>query len=179
MQAPAPFPKPLAIVLCDISGYTRLIAREGDLVASAVVREFVELAGRLGREHHSLMIKFIGDGFLAVFENIDDVMPFVIPIENLLLQNSSFVGRSLSFKFSLHYGDVVYIETSYGSDVLGKNVNVAAHLNELAQPNEIVVSQAAFERLPSDYRARAGASEIRPFKWVGDVEFRRLNLLGP
>ena len=56
-------------------------------------------------------------------------------------------------------------------------MNVAAHLNDLAQPNEIVVSQAALDRMPTDYRARAGASESRQFKRVGDVEFRRLNLV--
>ncbi|MBV8737137.1 MAG: adenylate/guanylate cyclase domain-containing protein [Alphaproteobacteria bacterium] len=178
MQAEAPIRKPLALVICDIAGSTRLIAREGDLVATSVFREFFEYAGRLGRKHHSLMIKFMGDSFLAAFENIDDVMPFIISIERLLSQNSIFVGRLLGFYFSLHYGNVLYIETSYGSEVLGDAVNVAAYLNELKAPNEVVISRDAFERLHSDYRARAGASESRSFKGVGDVEFRRLDLLG-
>jgi class 3 adenylate cyclase len=179
MEAPAPLRKALALVICDIAGSTRFIAQEGDLVASAVFREFFEQADRLGREHHFLMIKFMGDSFLAAFENIDDVVPFVIAVESLLSQNSTFAGRLAGFYFSLHYGDVLYIETSYGSDVLGEAVNVAAHLNELANPHEIVISQAALERMPSDYRARAGASESRSFKGVGDVEFRRVKLLEP
>ena len=154
------------------------MAQEGDLVASGVFREFFEHAGRLAREYHCLMIKFIGDGFLATFENIGDVIPFVMSIESLLSQNSAFVGRLLGFKFSLHYGDVLCIETSYGNDVLGEDVNVAAHLNDLAQPHEIVISQTALERIPADYRARAGASESRSFKRVGAVEFRRVNLVG-
>ena len=169
---------PLALVFCDIVDSFRLMAQEGDLVAAAVFRAFFEHAGRLARENHCLMIKFMGDGFLAAFEKVNDVMPFVISTESLLSHNSTFVGRSLGFKFSLHYGDVLYIETSYGNDVLGEDVNVAAHLNDLAQPNEIVVSQAALERMPTDYRARAGASESRQFKRVGNVEFRRVNLLG-
>ncbi len=177
MEASAPLRKPLALVFCDISGFTRLMAREGDLVAFTVIREFREHTGRLGKEHHGLMIKFIADGFLAAFENVDDVMPLLISVENLLSENPRFVGRSLGFKFSLHYGSAVYIQTSYGSDVLGDAVNVAARLSEIAQPNEVVVSQAALERMPSDYRARAGASERREFKGAGDVEFRRLSLL--
>jgi class 3 adenylate cyclase len=155
------------------------VAQEGDLVASAVFREFFEHAGRLAREHRCLMIKFMGDSFLAAFENIDDVMPFVVSIESLLSQNSTLVGRLEGFYFSLHYDNVLYIETSYGSDVLGEAANVAAYLNELAEPHEIVISQAALERMPSDYRARAGASESRSFKGVGDVEFRRVDLLAP
>jgi class 3 adenylate cyclase len=179
MGAPAPLRKPLALVLCDIVGSSRLVAQEGDLVASGVFREFFEHSGRLARAHQCLMIKFMGDSFLAAFENIDDVMPFVVSIESLLSQNSTLVGRLEGFYFSLHYDNVLYIETSYGSDVLGEAANVAAYLNELAEPHEIVISQAALERMPSDYRAHAGASESRAFKGVGDVEFRRVDLLAP
>jgi hypothetical protein len=49
----------------------------------------------------------------------------------------------------------------------------------MREPHEIVISQAALERMPSGYRARAGASESRSFKGVGDVEFRRVDLLAP
>ena len=186
MEAQAPLRKSLALVFCDIVGSTRLIARAGDLVASAVFREFIEHADRLGRQHHCLMIKFLGDGFLAAFENMNDAMPFVISIESLLSPISSTIGRPEGFQlierlegfhFSLHYGNVLYIETSYGNDVLGEDVNVAAHLSEIAHPNEVVISQAALERMPADYQALAGAIEVRPFKRVGDVKFRRVKLL--
>jgi len=176
MEAPAPHRKSLALVFCDIVGSTRLIARVGDLVASAVFRQFIEHADRLGRQHHSLMIKFSGDAFLAAFKNMNDVMPFVISIEGLLSPNSP-LERLEGFHFSLHYGNVLYIETSYGNDILGEDVNVAAHLSEIAHPNELVISQAALERMPTDYRFRAGASEVHSFKRVGDVEFRRVKLL--
>jgi len=179
MEAPAPLRKALALVFCDIAGTTRLEAQEGDLVVATVLREFFQQAGRLGAEYHCLMIKFLGDSFLGAFENVDNVMPFVFSIQKLLSQNPMFIGRSLGFKFSLHYGNVLYIETSYGKDVLGQDVNIGAHLNDLAVPHEIVVSQVALERIPSDYRARAGASETRLFKGVGDVEFHRIPLLGP
>lgn len=69
------------------------------------------------------------------------------------------------------------IETSYGNDILGEDVNVAAYLSEIAHPNEVVISQAALARLPADYQFRAGASEVHSFKRVGDVEFQRVKLL--
>ena len=179
MQAPAPLSKALALVFCDLAGTSRLTAKEGELVASAVFREFYEHAGRLSGQHHSLMIKFIYDAFLAVFEDIDDVMPFVLSIEHLLSENPMFVGRVAGFHLSLHYGEVVFIETSYGREVLGEDVNVVAELNAAAraQPQEIVVSQAALERMPSDYRKRAGPSEFYELKRLGqNVEFHRIAL---
>src|SRR5215472_5898281 len=176
MEAPAPLRKSLALVFCDIVGSTRLLARVGDLVASAVLREFIEHADRLSRQHHSLMIKFSGDSFLAAFENMNDVMPFVISIDGLLTPDSP-LERLEGFRFSLHYGNVLYIDTSYGNDVLGGDVIVAALLSEIAHPNELVISQAALERMPADYQFHAGASEVRTFKRVGDVAFRRVKLL--
>jgi len=94
MEAPAPLRKSLALVFCDIVGSTRLIAQVGDLIASAVFREFIEHADRLGRQHHSLMIKSLGDGFLAAFENINDAMPFIISIESLLSQDYTPIGQA-------------------------------------------------------------------------------------
>jgi adenylate cyclase len=176
MEAEAPLRRPMALLFCDIAGSTRLVAQEGDLVAATVFREFREQAGGLAREHHCSMIKFLGDAFLAAFENIDDVMPVMVSLQNLLSQNATFIGRLEGFKFSVHYGDVLYIETSYGDDVLGKDVALAARLSELAQPNEVVISQAALQRMPAAYLSRAGASEVRAFKQCGDVEFRRLDL---
>ena len=64
MEATAPLRKSLALVFCDIVGSTRLVAWVGDLVAAAVIREFIDHADRLSRQHHSLMIKFSGDTFL-------------------------------------------------------------------------------------------------------------------
>jgi len=181
MEAPAPLRKSLALVFCDIAGTNRLISQEGDLVAFAVFREFFEHASRLSREHHCLMIKFVGDSFLAAFENTDDVMPFIISVKNLLSQNSIFIGRISGFHLSVHYGHVVFIETSYGSEVLGEDVDIVAQLNDLARArsNEMVVSQAALERLPCDYRTRAGPSEFCELKRIGkNVEFHRLSLSG-
>jgi class 3 adenylate cyclase len=84
MEVPDPLRKSLGLVFCDIVGSTRLVARVGDLVAAAVIREFIDHADRLSRQHHSLMIKFSGDTFLVAFENMNDVMPFVVSIEDLL-----------------------------------------------------------------------------------------------
>jgi adenylate cyclase len=178
-EVPTPPRRPLALVLCDIAGTTQLFAREGDLTASAVIREFVEQTGHLAKEHEAFWVKFIADCCFSVFANIGNAMSFIISVQRLLSEDSTLSRRDLGFKFSLHYGDVLYIETSYGSEVLGQDVNVVAHLNDLAQSDEIVISEFALRRLPPDYQVRAGAVETRYFKNAGDVAFRRLSLIRP
>jgi len=149
----------LAIVFCDIAGTTAIIAQEGDLVISAVLRDFYEHSGRLSREHHCSLIKFIGDGFIAAFENTAEVVPLVRSIQDLFRSVPALSSRGLAFRFSLHFGDVLCIETSYGKDMLGDEINLAAHLNDQARPGQIVITQAAFERLPADQQALASPGE--------------------
>jgi adenylate cyclase len=156
--------QPLAVVFCDIAGTTRLMAQEGDLVTSGVLRDFYEHSGRLGKEHGCVLIKFIGDGFLAAFETASDVLPFARSIQYLFRTLPALSGRGLQFRFSIHYGDVLCIETSYGKDIFGDEINLAAHLNDQAQPGQIVVTQAAFDHMPADQQALAGPEETVHFR---------------
>jgi adenylate cyclase len=177
--------QPLAVVFCDIAGTTRLMAQEGDLVTSGVLRDFYEHSGRLGKEHGCVLIKFIGDGFLAAFEIAGEVLPFARSVQSLFQTLPALSGRGLQFRFSIHYGDVLCIETSYGKDVLGDEINLAAHLNDLAQPGQVVISQAAFDRMPAEQQGLAGPGEtvrvrsghaLRPAAGR-DMQIRRITLL--
>jgi class 3 adenylate cyclase len=172
----------LALVFCDMTGTTRLISQEGDLVSSAVLHDFFEHSGHLAKEHHCTLMKFIGDGFLACFETIENVLPFVATIQNLLDTLPTFAGRGLGFRFSLHHADVLYVKTSYGSDVFGEAVNLVARLEGTARPGEIVITQAAFDRMPAEQQASAGSGEIVPVRaWhsrpgTEDVKIYRIRL---
>jgi adenylate cyclase len=165
----------LALVFCDIANTMQLMAREGDLVMATLLRDFFENAGRLAREHHALLIKFIGDGALATFEDAGDALPFALSIQQLLDTLPSMRGRQLACRFSIHVGEALCIETSYGKDVFGDEVNIAARMNDLAEPDEIVVSRAALDRMPQEQQALAAGSERQRIK-DREVEFHRVSL---
>jgi len=171
--------QPLAVVFCDIAGTSHLMAREGDLVFSTVLHDVYEHSGRLSKEHGCTFIKFVGDGFLAVFANAADGLPFARSIQSLLRTLPSLSGRGLGFRFSLHFGDCLCIETSYGKDVFGNNINLVAYLNDLAQPGQIVISQAALDRMPAEQQALAGPGEAVPIKSAGEVQIHRIGLAAP
>jgi class 3 adenylate cyclase len=168
--------KTLAIVFCDIVSFSALMAEAGDLVAGNVLRIFYEQAGELAKRNRCLTLKFIGDGFLASFESLPDAVELVRLVERLLLEEQTIAAQGLAFKFTLHYADVLVVETSYGVDVLGDEINIAAHLTEPAAAHELVISRTAFDRLPAVLQARAGPSESFALKRGRAVEFRRLDL---
>jgi len=176
MDKPDPLKKTVAIVFCDIAGFGRLNAAEGDLVAARVLRTFYEHADQLAKENQCLTIKFIGDAVLATFGDIHNVMPFISSIRDLLTQDAVLSRWRLACTFSLDFGAVLFVETSYGPDVIGEQINIAAHLNELAQPHQLVLSQAALDKLPRDQQARAGPTETHSLKRGGAVEFHRIDL---
>jgi class 3 adenylate cyclase len=79
-------------------------------------------------------------------------------------------------RFSLHFGDVLCIETSYGKDILGEDINIAARLNDLAAAGQIVISDAALQRLPVSQQQGVDPSETASIRRAGDFRFHRLRL---
>src|SRR6266436_6438992 len=75
-----------------------------------------------------------------------------------------FIGDGFLAAFA-NVGDCLCIETSYWKDVFGDSINLVAHLNDLAQPGQIVISQAALDRMPAEQQALAapgdGPDQIR------------------
>jgi len=169
----------LAVLFCDIEGTTRLMAREGDLVVASLLRAFFENAGRLATEHHCGFMKFIGDGFLAAFDQADQVLPFASAVQAVTESDPSIRDHHIGLRFSLHFGDVLCIETSYGKDILGEDINIAARLNDLAAAGQIVISQAAYQRLSVSQQASVGPSETAHIRKAGEIQIHRFPLTAP
>jgi class 3 adenylate cyclase len=62
--------------------------------------------------------------------------------------------------------------------VFGDAVAVVAYLNDLARRGQIIITQAAFERLPTDQQVLATRHEIVQVKGE-DVPVHRLRLVPP
>src|SRR5207237_648176 len=163
----------LAVLFCDIVGTTGLMAREGDLIVANLLRAFFENAGRLATEHHCAFMKFIGDAFLATFGKADQVLPFALAVQNVTESDAILRDHQIGLRFSLHFGDVLCIETSYGKDILGQDINIAARLNDLAAPGEIFISRAALQRLSVNQQVLVGPCETTRISTVGGILLSR------
>ena len=169
----------LAVLFCDFVGTTGLMAREGNLIVANLLRAFFENAGRLATEHHCAFMKFIGDAFLATFDKADQVLPFALAVQNVKESDVIIRDHHIGLRFSLHFGDVLCIETSYGKDILGQDINIAARLNDLAAPGEIVISRAALQRLSVNQQVLVGPSETARIRNAGEMQIHRLRLTAP
>jgi class 3 adenylate cyclase len=141
----------LAILLGDVAHTTFLTDVVGDLLVTGALKKLFSRLSALESVHHGRVVKTFGDGFMAIFEEVVTAIGFAASLQKSLDTNPILVAEHrLMLRLSLHYGEVLSVNTSYGDDILGLAVNVVARINRCAQPGEVVITDAALEALPSD-----------------------------
>ena len=127
-----------AILMGDIAGYSRLMGADQRGTHVRVQRLLRELIDPTIAEHRGRVIRVRGDGFLAMFDSPVEAVRCAIVIQQ------SMVGRNLElpnaqwirFRIGVNLGDVIVDH----DDVYGEGVNVAARLEQLAEPGNIYIS---------------------------------------
>jgi class 3 adenylate cyclase len=128
--------KELVIVFADLSGYTRLseIDEPEALMIASVLHQ---CAHRAASRHAGIVVKTLGDAVLLRF---DDPRCALDAIGRLHVEYTSELSRRDLELLPLHtgvsHGDVV---VAHDGDVYGAQVNLAARLQSLAGPGEVVV----------------------------------------
>jgi adenylate cyclase len=134
-----------AILFADVAGYTRLMDEyEADTHARlmALLDEVIEpaIAAANGQ-----IVKNTGDGFLARFESVSNAFECAVAVQRSI--NSREADRPsekrVAFRMGLHAGDIVV----QAHDVYGAGVNLAARLQELAEPGGLMISASVREQL--------------------------------
>ena len=140
--------KRAAILMADIAGYTRLMeAFEQDTHKRLMsLRDAVVNVSLAAYEGH--VVKRTGDGFLALFSQARQALDCAMAIERGTRQGEvdQPPDRRISFRIGVNIGDVM-VETE---DVYGNDVNIAARLQDLAEPGEILISASIRENLGAD-----------------------------
>jgi formylglycine-generating enzyme required for sulfatase activity/class 3 adenylate cyclase len=134
-----------AIMMGDIAGYSRLMGADERGTHLRVQRVLRELVDPTITEHRGRLVRTRGDGFLAMFDSPVEAVRCAIVIQQ------SMVGRNLElpdaqwirFRIGVNLGDVI-VEPD---DIYGEGVNVAARLEQLAEPGNIYISGGVYEQI--------------------------------
>jgi class 3 adenylate cyclase/tetratricopeptide (TPR) repeat protein len=146
----------LTVLFCDIVGSTDLVERldveEWHAINAGYQRCGVEMVERLGGH----VASFHGDGFLAYFGypvGHDDspergTRAGIAILDALELMNQRLErehGVRLAVRIAIHTGDVVVGEGG-GKDLelYGEAVHLAARVQQLARPNEVLVTETTY-----------------------------------
>ena len=173
-----------AILMADVAGYTRLMdVSEAETHARlmALLADVIEPAMAT---HHGRLVKHTGDGFLSYFGSVNSALQCSVEIQQDVEQREALQpaeGR-IAFRMGLQVGDVILRR----NDVYGAGVNVAARLQELAEPGSVMISAAVREQVGSNLQLptidlgnlalKNVANPVRAFRVVTSREHYRPRL---
>lgn len=138
-----------AILAADVVDFTRLMGEDELGTLADVKRIFGQLAEPSIKARSGRVFKTMGDGLLAIFDSAVEAVAAAHEIQQALAGEPA-----LALRIGIHAGDVLID----ADDIFGDSVNIAARLQALAHPREIVVShdvcRAVRRKLPVHFESR-------------------------
>ena len=134
-----------AIVMADVVGYSRLMNADERGTHQRVQRLLRELIEPTIAEHRGRLVKQRGDGFLSMFDSPVEAVRCAIIIQQSMVSRNLEVpnDQAIRFRIGVNLGDVI-VEPD---DIYGEGVNVAARLEQLAEPGNIYISGGVYEQV--------------------------------
>ena len=165
------FERTVAMLMLDMSGFSRLAAKHGIIHYLAMVEQMEGTARPAVRENHGTVIKQEADNLLAMFGNPVDALEAAVDIFrafdaiNTVLPDS----RDIYGAIGIGYGETLVVGDE---DLYGNEMNLACKLGEdIAVKNQILLTPAAYNALPpgryefSVHSTTIGGREIEFFRF--------------
>ncbi len=166
----------MAILFTDLVGSTALYERIGDAAAYGLVREHFKLLFRAIEDHHGRVVKTVGDCVMAAFDLPSDACRAGFDCIAVLRELRDADGNvpGVRLKVGVHTGSCLAVEANDNVDYFGRTVNIAARVESLAAPDELVLSWSVMAardvRAWVDELAQAGHGVQTDHKRVKGIE---------
>jgi class 3 adenylate cyclase/predicted ATPase len=151
----------LTVLFCDLVDSTPLSSRLDPEELREVVRAYQDACAKVIARYQGRIAKYLGDGLLVYFgypqAHEDDAqravragLGIVAAMGQLNTSLTQERGVSLSVRLGCHTGLVVIEDTSRGArneEAFGETLNIAARLQGVAAPNNLVIGALTFQLL--------------------------------
>ncbi len=154
----------VAILAADVVGYSRLIGANEASTLSQLRTLRTELVEPALKRHRGRVVKLMGDGLLAEFSSVVDAVTAAVEIQEATPELSAHLteDRRVALRIGVNIGDIAVED----GDIFGDGVNVAARLQEIADPNGVAISDDA-------YRQLSGRLDV-PFEDAGEKVLKNI-----
>jgi adenylate cyclase len=135
----------VTIAFTDLVGFSAWALEAGDEATLLLLREVGGALEPAVAQHRGTVVKWLGDGMMAVFrEPIDAVRAVEAGRETL--SRIEIAGYAPRIRAGIHVGRPRQV----GADYLGVDVNIAARVAQAAGTDELLASDAALDALGPD-----------------------------
>src|SRR5262245_60473951 len=134
-----------AVLAFDMAGYSRLMGVDEQGTLEASRRHRREIFNPRAAQYHGRIIKIMGDGGLLEFASVVDSVCFAVEVQLALHEENAErpEDRQFRYRMGINIGDIIPDE----EDIYGDGVNVAARLEQLAEPGAICISGSAYDQV--------------------------------
>lgn len=130
----------VTFLFTDIEGSTRLWEHDGARMSQALAAHDA-LARSAVESHHGTVVKMIGDGMHAAFDDALDALIATLDMQHAIADPAATCGVPLRVRCGLHAGVVERRDNDY----FGSPVNRAARIMSAAHGGQVLLSQAVVE----------------------------------
>ena len=166
----------LTTVLCaDVHGYSRLM--EADEAGTlATLRRYRTAIARLVERHDGRIVNTWGDALIAEFASVVEAVQCAVEIQQEISNQASDPPEvpRMRFRIGINLGDVMVD----GSDIYGDGVNIAARLQELAEPGGVVISGPVYDQVRNKLSVGFDCLGQQQMKNVAPVVSYRVTVAG-
>jgi class 3 adenylate cyclase len=141
-----------AIIAADVAGYSRLMGVDEDGTFRRL-SERREVMDSLIEQYGGRIANAAGDSVIAEFPSVVAALECAIGVQRAHAQLNAALASNqrVAFRIGVHLGDVLVKD----GDLFGDGVNIAARLEQLAEPGGIAISARVKEEITGKLSVRA------------------------
>ena len=165
-----------AILYADVAGYSRLTGLDEEAThqkLDAGLNLLTDvIADRGGRKIHEA-----GDAILAEFQSATDAVDSAVEFQLQMSARNEGLAEDerLAFRIGVHLGEVIHDR----DDIYGDGVNLAARIQELAEPGGVCISGTVYEQVEGQVKQSFEDLGYRKFKNISQsIHVYRTRLSG-
>ncbi len=168
--------EPVGLFFSDLRGFSTYAAREGDHAAYELAEEHEAILKDVIGDH-GIVVKTLGDGVMAAFEEPRDALLAAVGLQRALRdRNQATSGAQLHVGIGVSSGTPIMTDV----DFIGHSVNLAQRLSSIAKGSQVLTTTAVQQRarLPEDLLyvplgertlKGVGREEIVEVAWLGEI----------
>lgn len=166
----------LTTVLCaDAYGYSRLMEADEAGTLEMLRRYRTAIAGLVER-HDGRIVNTWGDAVIAEFASVVEAVQCAVEIQQEISNQASNPphAQAMQFRIGINLGDVMVD----GTNIYGDGVNIAARLQELAEPGGVVISSSVYDQVYNKLSVGFDCLGQRPMKNIAPMVSYRVTTSG-
>lgn len=179
----APTRKTVTVLFADLAGSTGFEEQVDAETAREVIGDYHRLLRSTADRHHAGLVKYIGDGFMAVWgvpeigpEDADHAVAAAVDLQerfvDLAVRTSTVHGATLALRVAVNTGEVVV--GAGDADLVGDAINVAARLESECPHGQVLVGEETWRATRSHQtyeplgrvRVKGRAAAVPVYQWT-------------